>query len=257
MSVPELSPREMNVGEVYVRWYAQWGSNAVWGQHKHMNVTNDDGDIAFVNVQLNCGGGSSVTSAPVTLQVLHSPGISPDGTACLSPNVGPALNITGGRWYFFELHVRVGSSNNALIEGWQNDCGPTASFNCGAAPTRRWNYPNINLPGNANGSQIQTLWVENWCSAVPACSGDGARWDMIKVATAGPIGFSGASGPSNTSLRPATGATALSGTIAGRVLGSVLAPRPAIRGFLIVVVLATPVLIIVAFYALRRTRSRR
>jgi hypothetical protein len=169
------------VPEVYVRWYAKWDSGYQFGAEKHMNVTNSDGDIAFVNVQLNCGAGSASSTARPALQVLYG---GPEFSGCPSPS----FNIQSGRWYFFELHVRAGS--NGLIRLWLNDCGVDGT-SCGPAPILRMQLGPGNLPGNANGSQIETIWLENWAN--PASAGTGPLWDQINVSRVGPIGFANSS----------------------------------------------------------------
>jgi hypothetical protein len=164
-----------------VRWYAKWDPGYVFGAEKHMNVTNSDGDIAFANIQLNCGAGGASSTASVYTQVLHGT----MGPGCGPQNQGNDITIQSGRWYFFEFHVRVGSS--ALLELWVNDCSP-AGTSCGTAPILRTRYTGT-LPGNANGSQIQTIWLENWAN--PPSSENGPLWDQLKVSKVGPIGFSG------------------------------------------------------------------
>jgi hypothetical protein len=174
------------VNEVYVRWYAKWLAPYIFGAEKHMNVTNSDGDIAFANVQINCGAGSASSTGLPYIQVLHGLNL------CQSPNVGPNIFLQAGHWYFFEMHVRAGS--NGLIELWVNDCG-TAGTSCGASPILRTRLTG-NLPGNANGSQIETIWLENWAN--PGSVGTGPLWDNVKVSRVGPIGFSGSSGVADT-----------------------------------------------------------
>jgi hypothetical protein len=163
-------------------------------QLKHMNVTNSDGDIAFVNIQFGCGGGGG-NNPEISLQVIHgylNGGGGLDKSFC---NDGPVPATGGGHtnwnqtvneWYFHELRVTVGSS--AIVQYWSNRCGTTAAFNCGAAPILRVSTTG-NLPGNANGSQIQTIWPEAFCAS--CASGKRVFWDNIKVSTTGPIGFAG------------------------------------------------------------------
>ncbi len=115
---------------------------------------------------------------------------------CGPQNQGQSISIQSGRWYFFEFHVRVGS--NALLELWVNDCG-TAGTSCGASPILRSRYTG-NLPGNANGSQIQTIWLENWAN--PASVGNGPLWDRIKASKVGPIGFGNSSGGATADRTP-------------------------------------------------------
>ncbi len=172
------------VNEIYVRWYAKWESGFMFGAEKHMNVTNSDGDIAFANVQLNCGAGARQGTATPYVQIIHGQDI------CQSPNVS-AITLESGHWYFFEMHV-IANATNGLVELWINDCGITGTA-CGASPVLRTRMPGIKLPGNSNGSMIQTIWLENWAN--PGSLGTGPYWDQVVVSRRGPIGFSGATAP--------------------------------------------------------------
>jgi hypothetical protein len=172
------------VNELYVRWYAKWDAGYKFGAEKHMNITTRDGDIAFTNIQLNCGAGEASSTARPHLQVIH--GSLNERDYCGAQNQGKGITIQSGRWYFFELHVRVGG--NALLEMWINDCGITGT-SCGAAPVLRTRLTG-KLPGNSNGTQIQTLWLENWAN--PPSVGNGPLWDSLKASRVGPIGFASA-----------------------------------------------------------------
>lgn len=169
------------VQEVYVRWYAYWAAGYKFGAEKHMNITNSDGDIAFANVQLNCGAGAASDTAGPSIQIIHGADV------CQPPNVNP-ITIQSGHWYFFEMHL-LAHPTNGTVELWINDCG-SAGTSCGPTPILRTRMTGVALPGNANGSSIQTIWMETWFN--PASVGSGPYWDQVKVATVGPIGFSGA-----------------------------------------------------------------
>lgn len=183
------------VKEVFVRWYAYWPTGYSFGAEKHLNVTNSDGDIAFANVQLNCGAGSASSSATPYIQIIHGADV------CQPPNVS-SISIASGRWYFFEMHV-VADATQGSVQLWINDCGASGS-SCGAAPILRTQLTGIALPGNNNGNQIETLWLENWAN--PASTGVGPYWDQMKAATTGPIGFAG----STADTVPPKGPTGLS-----------------------------------------------
>lgn len=179
------------VQEIYVRWYTYYTAGYQFGAEKHMNITNSDADIAFANVQLNCGAGSASSDATPSIQIIHGEDL------CQAPNV-QAITIESGKWYFFELHL-IAHATDGTIELWINDCG-AAGTSCGASPVLRTLMTGVNLPGNNNGSAIESIWVESWAN--PASVGTGPYWDNIKVATTGPIGFSdsegGGGGPSPT-----------------------------------------------------------
>ena len=172
-----------NVSEIYVRWYAKWVTGYSFGAEKHLNVTNSDGDIAFANVQLNCGFGSAASDAIPYIQIIHGESL------CQAPNQS-SITLQSGRWYFFEFHV-IAHATNGTVELWINDCGADGT-SCGASPVLRTRLTGQRLPGNGNGSQIQTIWLENWAN--PGSTGTGPYWDQIKASTVGPIGFTGESG---------------------------------------------------------------
>jgi hypothetical protein len=172
------------VNEIYVRWYAKWDPGYLFGQEKHMTITNSDGDIAFTCVVLNCGGGDVTGTVYPNVSINY--GSFPNYPNCGPQNQGNSIGIVPGRWYFFEEHVRVGS--NAIIELWINDCGVDGR-SCGTAPVLRTRYINGTLPGNRNGSLIETVWPESWAN--PASIGIGPVLDQIKASRVGPIGFAG------------------------------------------------------------------
>jgi hypothetical protein len=191
-----------NVNELYVRWYAKWDPGYLFAGEKHMVVTNSDGDIAFAQIDLNCATSGPLPTVGVNIGVNYGTVNEPGN--CGPQNQGNNITIQSGRWYFFEFHVRAGS--NALMELWINDCGTTGTA-CGSAPILRTRLTG-SLPGNANGSQIQTLWLENWANSPAGGSvGNGPLWDQIKASRVGPIGFSGSTGttppPSPTPPPPA------------------------------------------------------
>jgi len=163
---------------LYVRWYAKWLSGYSFGAEKHTNFTTIEGDIAFANVQLNCGAGGTSSTASVYIQIIHGEDV------CIDAGV----TLSSGRWYFFEMRVTA-HPTDGTIQLWINDCG-TDGTTCGASPTLRYSNSTLNLPGNANGSQISGIWFENWSN--PGSTGTGQYLDQIKAATVGPIGFAAA-----------------------------------------------------------------
>lgn len=167
------------VETLYVRWYAKWASGYQWNQSKHMNITTGDNDIAFANVQLDCGGGSRTSTASVSIQVLYSPEW-PEGV-CYDTGV----SVVPDKWYFMELRITA-HATAGRIQFWFNDCGSDGT-SCGASPTLRLDET-LGLPGNGVGDQIETIWPENWSSND---AGTGPYWDQMKASIVGPIGFSG------------------------------------------------------------------
>ncbi len=186
--------------DLYARWYAKWLSPYLFGAEKSFNITNSDSDIAFLNIQLNCGAGGQSSVATPSIQILHGTNI------CQAPNVS-SITLQVNRWYFFELHLRRSTTIGApdgLVELWINDCG-AAGTTCGPTPILRTLMQNVVFNGSAsNGFQIETIWMENWAN--PASSGTGPLWDQLIVSKVGPIGFMAVSGtppdsPSNLTVR--------------------------------------------------------
>jgi hypothetical protein len=179
--------QKCGVSTLYVRWYAKWTSGYSFGAEKHTNFTTLDGDIAFANVQLNCGAGGGSSTATPYIQILHGE------TVCQAPNVS-SITLTSNRWYFFEMRVTA-DATNGTIQLWINDCG-AAGTSCGPLPILRTQMTGLRLPGNANGSTISGIWFESWAN--PVSTGTGPYWDQIKASTTGPIGFMGGiAAPSN------------------------------------------------------------
>jgi hypothetical protein len=183
---------ECGVSTLYVRYYVKWASGYEFGAEKHINFTNNDGDIAFANIQLNCGSGGRSSTGDLAIQVIH-------GEDMCDP-VG--FEFSSGIWYFVEMRVTAHASNG-IIQVWINDCG-TDGTTCGASPTLRYNQSGLQLPGNSNGSQIGMMWFESWAN--PGSLGTGPYWDQVKASIVGPIGFAGQEQeqqPEASTLKPA------------------------------------------------------
>ncbi len=176
---------QCGVDTLYVRWYAKWLEGYQFGAEKHLAFTTDTADIAFGNVQLNCGAGRASPDATPYIQIIHGEDL------CQSPNVSDIV-INSGRWYFFEMRVTA-HPTDGVVQLWINDCGP-AGTTCGDAPILRTELMEIELPGNVNGDQIETIWLESWAN--PISTGTGPYWDNLRASLVGPIGF-GAGGVAN------------------------------------------------------------
>jgi len=179
------------VDTLYVRWYAYWTPGYLFGAEKHTNITDINGDIAFANIQLNCGAGGTSSTASPSVQVIHTSDQA--GGYCRSLGV----TINSGHWYFFEFRVTVSSTNTGVIQVWFNDCG-AAGTSCGASPTLVYYQTGLNLPGNSNSSKITGVWFESWAN--PASVGTGPYLDQIKASQTGPIGFAGGAAPPSAPL---------------------------------------------------------
>jgi hypothetical protein len=174
------------VTELYARWYYYTAPGYRWGGEKNVAFTKEAGDITWFNVQLNCGAGGSTTTATPHIQIIHG-----NSAQCRSPNVNP-ISLESGRWYFFEVHVRLNSSGvvgDGLIEMWINDCG--TSGQCTGSPTLRTRMENVSFNRNQSGClttpcRVEVLWFENWAN--PPSTGTN-KYDQIVASRTGPIGF--------------------------------------------------------------------
>ena len=174
------------VNELWARWYYKTDAGYLWGAEKHTNFTKQAGDITWFNIQLNCGVGSTLTTAVPYIQIIHGP-----SSNCWAPS-DSTFSLQSGRWYYFEVHVRLNSSGtvaDGLIDMWINDCGTDGV--CSGTPTLRTHLTNVAFDRNQTGCtttpcQIEALWFENWAN--PGSSGTGYL-DQIKAAKVGPIGF--------------------------------------------------------------------
>lgn len=173
--------------EIWARWYYKTEPGYFWGAEKHTNFTKAAGDIAFFNIQFNCGAGRGQPRAVPFIQIIHGP-----ASGCTAPNMSPGFALDSGRWYYFEVHARLSSPNgaaNGLIELWVNDCGATGV--CRGAPTLRTRLQGITFDRSQPRCQttpcrIEVLWFENWANPVS----QGTAWlDQIKVSKGGMVGF--------------------------------------------------------------------
>jgi hypothetical protein len=171
--------------ELWARWYHKTDSGYQYGAEKNVNFTKVAGDITWFNIQFNCGAGGASSTATPSIQILHGTDV------CQGPNVS-GITLQSGRWYFYEVHVRLNSSGttpDGLIEMWINDCGTTGV--CTGTPTLRTRMQNVAFDRNQSGCltspcEIDVLWFENWAN--PGSTGTG-YFDQIKVSRAGPVGF--------------------------------------------------------------------
>ncbi|HWA16939.1 MAG TPA: hypothetical protein VG817_10925, partial [Gemmatimonadales bacterium] len=184
-----MADHEFNGGpvtELWARWYYTADAGYRWGAEKHTNFTKAAGDIAWFNIQFNCGAGSSQSSATPYVQIIHG-----NSHTCQPPNAS-SISLQSGTWYYFEVHLKLNSAGlnaDGLIEIWINDCG--ANGVCTGSPTLRTRMTNVSFDRNQSGCKtspckIETLWFENWAN--PKSAGT-SYLDQIKVSKAGMIGF--------------------------------------------------------------------
>lgn len=172
--------------DIYVRTYINWPTGHGFGidQEKSLNITNNDADIRWANLQLNCGGGGSGTTATasVSLQVIH---------AINGFCAGAGITVQTNHWYFVEIHIRKNTANgaaNGWAQLWMDDCG-IAGTSCTGSPTLRVDRQNVDYTPPER--TIETVWFEYWSNQ---STGPGPLWDQLKVSTNGPIGFASLGG---------------------------------------------------------------
>lgn len=171
------------VTELWARWYYKVDAGYQWGAEKHVNFTKAAGDIAWFNLQFNCGAGAPSATAAVSVQIIHGTDI------CQRPNVS-AITLESGRWYRFEVHARLnsaGTTADGLIEVSIDDCG--AGGVCNGPPTLRTRMANVAFNRNQTGCttapcRVEVLWFENWAN--PPSTGT-AYYDQVVVSRA-PLG---------------------------------------------------------------------
>jgi len=193
----------------------------------------------------------------------HNPQGS-NGQCYIDQNQGNDYTIpANGTWSIIEVEIQFNtySVRNGIWRVWADNCG-TTGLTCPANLTLRSQYTNVGWRGSGGGSnattpngQIGVWFFDIWG---PLNGGDvGTVYlDNLKVTTIahgtiGPVGA--APGAGNTDRQTLAGVTAVVGSQAGRVLGTVLTSRPAIRNALLI----APIfgLILIAIYV--KARSRR
>lgn len=166
------------------------------------------------------------------------------------------ITVGSGDWWFFEYHIKLNNppgTANGTFRVWAKNCGPAGL--CDATPPALVvNRVNNTIWRQSGDTRLGlSVYVENWGpSGVPVSTGT-EYYDQIKASTVGPIGPVGTSGASNTDRQTLAVAATLTGSQPGRVIGTVLTSRPAIRSVLTV----APVGLILLLGLYVKARSRR
>lgn len=177
--------------EIWARWYAKWETGAQFGGEKHTNATVFAGDIAYANIQLNCGTGSAGSTANPSLQKLYPSGQD----FCQTPNIS-AITLQANKTYCFILHLKLSStssSNDGLMELYIDDCGVNGLSPPGS-PTLRTqrtgiNYGRSHPSAQTNPSKIEVLWFERWAN--PGSDGRAFLGGIYVRKGNNPVGFYG------------------------------------------------------------------
>lgn len=163
------------VPDLYIRFYTHPSAGYTFGAEKVLSVNRVCcGGIFWGNLHLNQGGGTGPTGT------LSWQGI-------VSPTLQTGYTLTGGRWYYIEVHLKINTPGQAdgVLEIWADDCG-AAGTTCPATPTLRGRSTAYQFTNNGAADRIGSLWWENWAN--PGSTGE-RLIDQIKVSTVGPVGF--------------------------------------------------------------------
>jgi hypothetical protein len=185
---------QQKVDEVYVRYYYKADPGYMWGAQKALtfNQYAGSGGIAYGNFSFNCAIGAPSSTAYLTM------GFPVPEDMCQSQNVGNNITIQSGRWYLFEIHMKLNTpvdQPDGVFELWVDDCG-TNGLGCTGPQTLRMRRTNVKYPRSSTSDLIGSMWWENWAN--PGSTGT-EYYDQIVVRTKpiGPVGaVSSASGPS-------------------------------------------------------------
>ena len=198
--------------ELYVRWYMKPSSNFAPGHEKMMFFQqNIDGGFQCCVLMFPFG------SLEPDFQTQNAT------TARLGQNLGNALSVIPGHWYYFEVHIKLNTAggSDGVFDFWMNDCG-TNGLGCTGAGTQRARWTNRNDLRDTNpASRIGAIWLENWSN--PGSTGE-EYYDQMVVSTTR-IGPMGSIPPTDTtpptiSMTAPTNGSTVSGTITVSVTAS-------------------------------------
>ena len=169
---------DLNYDEVYLRWYQKPLAGFVPGHEKIMTF------------QQNIYGGFQCC-----MFMFPFGNLEPDlqtqnaATARLYQNLGNALSVIPGHWYYFEVHLKLNTAggSDGIFDFWMDDCG-TNGLGCTGSGTQRARWTNRNDLRDTNpASRIGAIWLGNWAN--PGSTGE-EYYDQMVVSTTriGPMG---------------------------------------------------------------------
>jgi hypothetical protein len=177
-----FAPAAGNVTEAFLRFYYKTNPGYIYGAEKFItwNPGNPgDGGIFFGDLGFNIAG------LPTIFGSLGWYDAGSAGNSTGGQNISP-FTMQRGNWHFIELHIKLGTGSNGIVEWWINDCG-VSGLTCGAAPILRARYTNV-LVNFSNGSFLTRLWFEGWANF---SSIGNAYLAQVRASKVGPIGFVG------------------------------------------------------------------
>lgn len=173
--------------EAWFRVYFQPQADYDGGHEKMFDFTRGPGTAQIVALCYNYFGSERIRCIPYLHQDDGLP--TPAVNAWMGSNVAPELQLVPTHWYFFEMHVRLNTpgSYDGVFEWWLNDCGPDG-LGCTGTPTLRGRYTTVKYlnAGTEANVTLGATWIENWAN--PGSKGT-LRYDNVRAARAGPIGF--------------------------------------------------------------------
>ena len=175
------------VDEIYVRWYQKQLPGYVFGHEKILTLQAEG--IWQCCMFMYPWGGTSV-----------APDLQNEGwpDERLAQNQGNALAVVPGRWYYYEIHIKLGTcsgttcQNDGVYDLWMDDCG-TNGLGCTGPGTLRAHWTGRPFRGSSS-HHIREVWFNNWAN--PGSIGNNYL-DQIIVATRriGPMGVGTVSPP--------------------------------------------------------------
>ena len=161
------------VRELHLRFYTKPLSGYTFGAEKMVTFNTGrpgDGGIWGGNLSWNCASNPSSTGS-VTM------GMPQPMDECARQNLGNALTITSGNWYFYEVHYKLPSAvgrADGVFELWLDNCGPTGTA-CSGSPTLRMRREDLRI---STSDLLSVIWLEAWSN--PVSRGE-RYWDNIRA----------------------------------------------------------------------------
>jgi hypothetical protein len=212
---PSTGPgRGSEYTEYYARFYFKRLSPFTFNNNQKFMSINpccaNDGGIFFGGIGDGSASGKLVCPMwDCNLEDNYRNPQNPGNSVYLYQNQGKDLDTRTllDHWVYYEYHWKLNTYNvrNGVVEVWMNDCGTTGT-SCTGTPTLRARYTNVGWSGVGTGGTAPrhdagagVFFFDIWGNP---SDGGTILFDQLKVSKIGPIGFAGASGPTD-SVAPA------------------------------------------------------